>query len=467
MIAVMVSRELRALWRDGRLWGMGGALVALFMAVGFTACADRDAAERERVAVEQAARHQWDHQGERNPHRAAHFGLYAFKPRSVLSAFEPGVDARMGQALWLEPHKRNMALFPPAADAAPSTGLGEFTPSFVMLALVPLLVGVLGHAGVTQERERGTLRMLHASGVGTLPLLMAKWTALAASVTALLSPALAVMVWAGASSGAAGAAWLLAGVLVVCVVLWSGLTVLVSACCRTSRGALLAFIAVWVAAVFAVPRLATSTVERLHPLPTGAAFWSAIAHDMAYGLPGDGTADERMKAFDAALLAEHRVARMEDLPFGANATRRLFRDAYATRVHALHFQRLWLARFEQQQLRRILTAISPWEPLRAVASSLAGTDLAHREHFEEAAERHRQAFTTLIDEWDRASTKGVTSFESRYAGDAQWQAVPPWQYEAPGVAFAWRTGRADWGLLAAWLLLVAAGVWAGSRRLAP
>ena len=467
MMAAIAFKELRMLLRDGRLWGLGLLLALLLGGVLALAVQQRDGAERERQRVELAARAQWDHQGERNPHRAAHFGLYAFKPRSALASVEPGIDAQTGQALWLEPHRRNLALHAPAADAAPSLGLGDFTPAFVLLALVPLLIAVLGHASVTQEREQGTLRLLHASGMRGLPLVLGKWLGLCAGLVIGLAPAWLAAGWLlAAGQGVGPAAWLLVA-LCLYYAAWAAITLLVSVHCRTSRAALLVLLALWVGAVFIAPRLSASAVGQFAPLPTGAAFWSRIQHDIDHGLPGDGSAAQRGKAFDGQLLAQHGVARLEDLPFGANARRRLQRDAYATKVYALHFEQLWQAQLAQQRLLRMATVATPYAPMRAVASALAGTDLAHRQHFEQAAEQYRQQYTIFMDEWDMNTTRGVTSFESRYAGNAQWQATPQWRYEAPGTGFALRQSLADWSFLAAWLLAALGALAWSARRLDP
>ncbi|MFX1679018.1 DUF3526 domain-containing protein [Mitsuaria sp. CC2] len=467
MMAALVRTELRAQLRDGRLWVLGIALVLLFAAMLVLAHQRHESAERERREVEAASRAQWEHQGDKHPHRGAHFGLYAFKPASPLAAVEPGVDAQAGQALWLEPHKRNMAMFSPAADAAPTIGLGELTPAFVLGALVPLLIVVLGHGAVTRERETGTLRMLQACGLRVRPLLFGKWLALCAALSLVLLPALALAAGLVIDASVAIEALIFCAALLIAVAVWSAVTVSVSAFCRNSRAALLTLTGLWVVAVFIVPRLAATAVERLVPLPTGQAFWSAIARDIEQGLPGEGDAKERLKAFDAGLLAEHRVTRLDDLPLGANAARRLFRDAYAARVHALHFDALWDAQSRQQALLRALTAISPYASMRAVGGALAGTDLAHRRHFEDAAEQYRRTFTTRMDEWDRDATRGLTSFESRYAGDAQWRAVPPWTYEPPGWRFALHAAWPDLQLLALWLAAAMGGLWFSARRVVP
>ncbi|AJQ83689.1 DUF3526 domain-containing protein [Xanthomonas oryzae pv. oryzae] len=468
MMASIARKETLALLRDGRLWSLGLTLALLFIAMLFTAVDRRDKAEQERSAVEHAVRDQWDHQGDKNPHRAAHFGLYAFKPRSALSSVEPGVDAQTGQALWLEPHKRNMAMFTPAVDAAPALGLGAFTPAFVLLALVPLLIAILGHSTVTQERELGTLRMLHACGARATPLLLGKWLGLCAGLALVLAPALIVGAWGMMADprGMAAAASLGAALLPYYAT-WAAGTVLVSAFCTSSRAALLVMIAFWIAAVFIVPRLAASWVEHIAPLPTGEQFWSGIHDSIEKGLPGDGAAAARLGAFDAHLLAEYRVARLEDLPFGANAKRRLFRDAYSNKVHALRFKELEDAQLAQQGLLRWCTVLSPYAAMRSVASALAGTDLAHRQHFEESAEAYRQQFTTRMDEWDLAATRGVTSLEDKYAGNLQWQAIPPWRYADPGLGCSLRAVVADGAVLAAWFMAAVSALWLGSRRLDP
>lgn len=467
MSAAIVMKETRTLLRDGRLWGLGLALALLLLAMLATAGQRRQAAEQERHETEIAARAQWNDQGDKNPHRAAHFGLYAFKPQSALAAVDPGLDAQTGQALWLEPHKRNLALFAPAADAAPSLGLGDTGPAFVLLALVPLLIVVLGHGAVTQERESGTLRMLQACGARTGTLVTAKWLGLCVGVGLVLLPALALGAWWTVDSHGWGAAAVLAVALLLYFAIWAALAVLVSTLTRQSRTALLVLLALWVAAVFVVPRFGAAVVERLVPLPTGDAFWQAIHRDIDQGLPGDGSAKQRMAAFDAKLLADHGVERLQDLPFGANATRRLFRDAYATKVHALHFDRLWQAQRDQQTRLRWLTALSPYALMRSTSSALAGTDLAHRQHFEDAAEQYRQRFTTLLDEWDAQATRGVTSADSRHGSEALWRSMPPWTYEPPGVGFALSQSWPDLLMLALWLAALLAGLRAGARRLNP
>ena len=85
----------------------------------------------------------------------------------------------------------------------------------------------------------------------------------------------------------------------------------------------------------------------------------------------------------------------------------------------------------------------------------------------EHLEQYRQRFTTLMDEWDLRATRGVTSFDSKYAGDAQWQAMPVWTYEPPGIGFALRSAWPDFAALALWLVAALTALALTARRVAP
>ncbi|WP_202618404.1 ABC transporter permease, partial [Escherichia coli] len=120
-------------------------------------------------------RAQWEAQGVKGTHQAAHFGIYVFKPESPLAAIDPGLRQFTGQALWLEPHKRNLARFSPAADQGIATRFGQMSAAFVLHTLLPLLIVALAFNAVTHEREQGTLRMLHSLGLSARKLLFGKF----------------------------------------------------------------------------------------------------------------------------------------------------------------------------------------------------------------------------------------------------------------------------------------------------
>ncbi|MGB3070482.1 MAG: DUF3526 domain-containing protein [Ottowia sp.] len=474
MIGLVLKKELNAFWRDGRLLLLGLSLLCVFMGVMAASASAAAKAQAERDAVGATARAQWDQQGVKHPHRAAHFGIYVFKPMLALAAVDPGINAQVGQSLWLEPHKRNLARNAPAVDDPPSARLGEAAPAFVLLVLMPLLIIGLGHNAVTQERESGTLRMLHAAGVRTGALLLGKWLALMLVIGFLLLPAGVAGAWllvpaGGWNEGADGVVRIAlygAGLFTYFAIL-AALAIAVSARARTSRGALLVLLGAWIVFAWLAPRLGAAAAQTWRPVPSGEAFSAAVARDIQQGLPGDGDAAGRLSAFENQLLKEHGVARLEDLPLGANAARRIFRDAYATRVYAMHFSKLWDEYAVQQNVVRAAGLFSPLVPMRGLSAAMAGTDLAHQRHYEEAAEAYREYFTVQIDEWDKSARSGLVSAEDKYADDAQWQAVAPFRYQIPKASFALVQAAPDVLILLAWLVAAAAAVGWAARKVEP
>lgn len=468
MILAVLRKELLAILRDGRFPVLAACAVALLVAVVVAAGQARERAGAEKAQVAAIVRAQWDTQGDKHPHRGAHYGLYAFRPDAPLGWIDPGISAHVGQAIWLEPHRRNMARFQPAADALPSARIGELTPAFVLVALVPLLLIAFGFQAVSQERESGTLRLLHGVGFRARSLLAGKLAALLLVFAVIVGAAMAL----GASLHAApgGPGWrgaALAGSLALYYTCIAALVLAVSAWAGRSAAALQALLALWVVFTFITPRLGAAAARQLVPLPAADQFWSAIQRDYAEGLPGDGDLASRGKRFDAELLARHGVTRLEDLPVGAMPLRRLARDAYADRVHALHFAGLWEQFGRQQAIVRIASVASPALAMRNVSMALAGTDLAHQRHFEEAAEAYRRDVNRQIDEWDATHTRGVTSFESKYADDALWRSVPPFAYQPPPAGFALRAAAPDLLVLLAWAAAAVLLLRLAARRLQP
>ena len=68
----------------------------------------------ERDSAQEIVNIQFASQGEKNPHAAAHYGIYAFKSVRPLSFFDTGISSYTGVSVWLEAHKQNEAEGEPA-----------------------------------------------------------------------------------------------------------------------------------------------------------------------------------------------------------------------------------------------------------------------------------------------------------------------------------------------------------------
>ena len=145
--------------------------------------------QRQHTEAQQATRAQWLNQPAKNPHSAAHYGMYAFKPKSRLSMVDTGIDPYVG--------RRRVARGAQAERVPLPSGAGSHGDSAVRRAdrrrELPGHPSPLHRAGILRrvrgEREQGTLRQLLSLGVSRRDLLAGKALGIAAALALVVVPA--------------------------------------------------------------------------------------------------------------------------------------------------------------------------------------------------------------------------------------------------------------------------------------
>jgi ABC-2 type transport system permease protein len=470
MIAAIVQKEFTSTLRDGRLLTLGCALLLLFIGFFLASTFELEQLRQEKNSVGITAKEQWNTQSVKNPHAAAHYGIYVFKPDSPVAALDPGLRPFIGQSLWLEPHKRNLMRFNPSADQIVANRFGQASTSFVLYALLPLLILALTFNSVSQERERGTLRMLHSLGLNAKALLFGKLLGLLAAFTLVLSPALLIAFVLMQQRFSLNGddvlrLLLLLGVFLIYYCIFVAVAIAASAYFKTSRVTLFFLLAFWLGGVFIAPRLGAVVAQSLITLPDTQQFWADIKEDIEHGLNNDGTQEQRAKAFEASILQQYKVSRKEDLPVGFVSLNRQFNDEYSSRVHAQHFDQLRDNFRFQQQLTHLASWLGPSLAIRSISMSLAGMDLAHQRHFEDAAEEYRHYFINLTEDLDRERSHGTE--RSAKGEEADWRSVKDFNYNAPSLAFALHAARLDIAVLLLWLVIALSLLNLSAKRLNP
>jgi ABC-2 type transport system permease protein len=140
MISRIARKEMTEMFRDGRFRVLAAVVLAVSvvsMAAGWRHYADISSQHRTAQA---ATRDQWLRQPKKNPHSAAHYGVYAFKPQNPLAMVDTGIDPYVGVAVWLEAHKQNEFKYRPAQDRTAVQRFGEMTAAETLQVLVPLFI---------------------------------------------------------------------------------------------------------------------------------------------------------------------------------------------------------------------------------------------------------------------------------------------------------------------------------------
>ena len=465
MIRTVADKELRSALRDGRVLAGGLGLFLLGLVALLSAGAHYEALSRERVAAQAAVAQQWREQGEKNPHSAAHYGLYAFRPALPLAFFDPGVSSYEGVSIWLEAHKRNFATGRPADDMTPLLRFGELSLAFVFQTLLPLGLILMAYAGVASERESGTLRQLLASGVTPGQLLAGKFLGLALAALILLAPLL--ILCAGALLLSSGFAWLPSALALALVHGLYGamillLALIVSAQARSSQASLLILLAFWATTSFVVPRIAADLGRVLHPTPNAQEFLRAVDADLATGLDGVPPAVRIAQRRDA-LLKIYKVSREEDLPINFQGVVFGIQDDVGNAVYDKHFGSLANAIDAQIDVVEAASVLSPRLALGAVSQEIAGTSIEHQRQFSWGAEQFRR---TLMQVLNRDITFKSRSGQNDYrAGPDLWRQSGEYRFVPETLGASLARCAAPLTVLVLWCIALLVAVVLTSRRL--
>lgn len=472
-VARIARKEWLDLWRDQRWRALAWLCLALSLGALLQGLIVHERAHQQHDVAEQTDRRVWTAQGAKNPHSAAHFGQYAFKPAGVLALADPGVDAYAGSMVWMEAHKQNDTQFRAARDANLVERMGRLTLAFVWQTVLPLVALLLGHAAMAGERSQGTLRPLLAQGLAPWQLLTGKLLALGASLLGLLaitSLGLWGLVLAGEGAGTAGSAgaadlaWRLAGMALAYAPYLLGFALLalaVAAWLPDGRSALLVLLGFWLLNSFVAPRWASEQAAAATPLPSALAFRAELAAAKKQQF-GHDDSHPAFAAFKARVLAEYGVQRIEDLPVSFRGLSLRADDEAGYRIYDAHFGRLQ-ARIEQQDRTRAAAGwLLPMLALQPVSMAMAGTDNRHHHHFVQAAEAHRRRIQTAASEdLIRNARQGDTGYT---ANISLWQRIPSLQYMPPGAAWAVAPLGRHYAALWAWCALCGAGALLAARH---
>jgi ABC-2 type transport system permease protein len=454
----VVRKEALELLRDGRLLVVGGLAAMLVVAALVFGWRETQRTARERAAAQVAADTHWREQGDKNPHVAAHYGMWVFKPATAMAALDPGVTPHLGAALKLEAHRQNLAVAATAEDSVGLQRFGTLTPASVLQWLGPLLVAALGFALWSSERERGTLRLLRSAGVTTTVLLAGKSLALAAVVGLTLLPAViggAVVVSGLSAEAEAGLERLalLGGVYAIYFAAFMGITLGVSALAARSRDALLALVAIWGVVALVVPRVASEIAPLTVQVPSHQQFADAVAESLEKGLPGHGGREARIEALTQGLMGDQGFSDAHFLMDEALLTGIELRAeaAYEDEVFQHHVGALMDALAAEERAIQAMSWLSPVLAVRSLSMALSGTDFEHHRHFTVEADGYRRALVDMLDK-NFAENAGTAGWDY-VAGKALWDAAPRFSYSLPSAGHALGTQGHALAALAAWLLM--------------
>jgi ABC-2 type transport system permease protein len=451
MIDRIARKQFLDTVRDGRFRVLAPATLLIAVTAAAAGWHHYDDVQRQHEAARRATREQWLRQPAKNPHSAAHYGVYAFKPVSRLSVLDTGVDPYVGVAAWLEAHKQNEFKYRPAQDRTALQRFGDLTVADGLVLLVPLLIVLVTFDAFTGEREQGTLRQVLSLGVAPRDLALGKALGVSAALGAVLVPCAAAgalaIAWSAGGQGLAADAPRALSLAALYLAYFATLVAIglgVSARARSSRTALVSLLGFWFVTALVAPRAASDIADAAYPTPSAVEFQTAIDRDLA----DSADMDRRLQRRREELMRQYQATSLEALPVNFAGIALQEGEEHANKVFDTHFGRLFGIYERQNRLHQYLALGSPALAARASSMALAGTDLAHHRTFVEAAENYRRDLQRVLNNDIAQHAKPGATYT---AGPDLWERVPEFTYTAPSLGWALGQSRTAVLIVTAWL----------------
>lgn len=423
-----------------------------------------------RQRYQETVRTNWLEQPDRHPHRSAHYGYLAFRPKSPLSFFDSGVDSFTGTSIFLEAHKQNTANF---SEARHSNGLlrfGELNLALILQTLVPLLIFFLGFSAISGEKESGILRLMLSQGVSWREILIGKSAGILSVISALLIPLLLISLglWLVlnnfqiSSDSWVRLAFLLVGYAVYFIVC-AAIAVAVSALTKTSRSSLITLIVIWIAFWIVVPRATQNIGASIYPTPSKSEFDKLLETDLAREGDSHNPNDPKFAKLKEEVLAKYNVKEVEDLPFNYGGFVMGQAEEISSAIFRKHYGEL-LQKFKMQNRAAEITSLfNPYLAIRHFSMATAGSDFTAFENFGWQAEEFRFNMIQKLNDLHTNQIKAENDRAQKVSRQI-WQEFPKFEYQEPTIFES--LGKQVLAVFSVvfWLILAGSTIWFLPRK---
>ena len=411
--------------------------------------------ERYKTAKNEL-RAQWGSIDAMNPHGAAHYGTYVFKPANLLSSLDEGVNSITGNVLRVEGHVQNEIVHSEASQMQSVSKFGKLKSSLLLQYLVPILLIFLAFRSISSEKQSGRLKLLVLQGVKPLSLVLGKTLSICLYGIGLL--AITVLAYSlfnltDLNSEVLGRTALFFISYSFYYFIITGLTVFFSARWENPTIALTSMLGIWIIWTIFLPNILMSSVEKWHELPSRNEFKSAMKEDRSKGLDGHNPSDERKEELEARVLKDYGVDSLSKLPINFDGIVMQEDEEYGNKVWDKHFGELRSVLSKQKKSYQLGGFVNPFISLQNASMGFAGNDNLHHQEYLVQVENYRRVFIKMLND--------KHAFGGSKTGDWGWKAdndffksVPAFEYQPTVLASVFPHYRIDLLFLAVWSVFV-------------
>ena len=382
-----------------------------------------------RNEAQEHVRNQWDSLEAMNPHSAAHYGSYAFKPLSVLNSMDSGINDFTGNVIKLEGHVQNEIVYSEASQALSISKFGKLKSSLILQYVIPLFLIFLAYGSITSEKETQRVKLLVLQGISITKLTFAKSLSIWMYGFLLLVTTVAIQSMINVTD-----LELFSRLMLIIVsygfyyYIISSLTVYFSAILKNNTSALSSILAIWIMWTIFLPKIWGNTVEKIHPLPSRQNFKADMKEDRSKGIDGHNPRDKRREDLKEKILEEYGVDSLKNLPINFDGIVMQKDEEYGDQVWDKHFGNNYNILSKQKFMYQLSGFLNPFASLQSTSMGFCGTDMIHHLDFLRKSEDYRRYLIKTLND--------AHAFGGSKTGDWGWTVDSSFFKSVEGFAYA-------------------------------
>jgi len=455
-------------WRRTRwLLGISLAFVVVLLLSVFLGNFQTQMQTKNYQTAQKHLRKQWESIKEMNPHGAAHYGTYIFKPTNLLGSLDEGVNSITGNVLRVEGHVQNEIVHSEASQMQTISKFGKLKSSLLLQFIVPILLIFLAFSSISNENQSGRLKLLLLQGASPNQIIFAKTLSVWLYGVGLLAASIllyALFNLQSIDNEIVTRAFLFFLAYSLYYFIISGLTVFFSARWQNPTLALTSMLGIWIVWTIFLPNILMSSIEKWHELPSRNEMQTAMKEDRSKGIDGHNPSEERKKEFEQKVLKEYKVDSLSQLPINFDGLVMQADEEYGNKVWDKHFGNLKNILKQQKQTYQLGGVFNPFVSLQNASMGFTGNDNLHHQDFLVQVENYRRVFIKMLND--------KHAFGGSKTGDWDWKAdnaffksVPDFAYKPASINAVLPNYILDLGLLVFWAIATIVLLGFGAKKM--
>ncbi|MBS9773700.1 MAG: DUF3526 domain-containing protein [Tenacibaculum sp.] len=451
MIKYIIKKELNDIVRNKRILFFLGIIIFLTVIALYNGKLYLNSHSHMFGKAQKESYEQFVNQGEKNPHSGAHYGFYAFKPISLMSALERGIDEYLGTVFWMEAHKQGEVKVKEINDSSSLRRLGFLNIGYILQFIIPLFIFVLTYSIFSKEWENGTIKMLLSTKIDIKHLFIAKFIATFIIILVVVSFILIIsaLMFCINNYGQNVIDFFanIVTLFLFLILFYSSLLLIgisISLWLKKSSTSLITLVAFWLVGVFLVPRFSSEIANNIYPNITSIKFDEQVKYYSQNGLDGKTTYKKRSKKMLQDVLKKYNVKSEKELPINFSGYRIQKSEEYSAKIFDKCFGDVFNNFKKQNAFVKYSSVFSPFIAFRDLSMSIAGTDLNSHLSFTKKTEEHRRIIQKIInDYYEKNSIANINL----------WKSVPQFKHNTFSLVSRLKNSGLSIAVILVWLFI--------------